>query len=341
MSKLLIDEYPLMVLPQLAKNIGLNESIILQQIHYWVDLFKKSQNQHHFQQGKWWVWNTGTEWVENFPFWSECTIRRGLDSLRKPYTPKDDKDTKIERKPLVIVGRFNKKGYDQTLWYRIDYEEIARIEAILSKCESGIKQDDKMDLVKMSKPIPETTTETNNNTAQAQVLPGLKAYPPKDIQTEYVEVEVTEQAREILCPECGEKQEWPRPARLRKKKECLVCSSCGVFWKIVVAYDCGESDAYKVRLPKQQWTLVIDDTIPDIQNWLYCDELEAREFIANWQEDPKLVVTKLQWAVTQDWLKRQKHKIVARVNAAYETTKKREVLESQPKKPKVIKVRLT
>ena len=36
MSKLLIQDRPIMILPTLAIKIGLNESIILQQIHYWL-----------------------------------------------------------------------------------------------------------------------------------------------------------------------------------------------------------------------------------------------------------------------------------------------------------------
>ena len=36
MSRLLINEPPLIVLPSLAKEIGLNEAIIVQQIQYWL-----------------------------------------------------------------------------------------------------------------------------------------------------------------------------------------------------------------------------------------------------------------------------------------------------------------
>ena len=36
MSKLLINERPIMILPTLAVKIGLNESIMLQQVHYWL-----------------------------------------------------------------------------------------------------------------------------------------------------------------------------------------------------------------------------------------------------------------------------------------------------------------
>ena len=36
MSKLLIYDNPIMILPTLAQKIGLNEAVILQQIHYWL-----------------------------------------------------------------------------------------------------------------------------------------------------------------------------------------------------------------------------------------------------------------------------------------------------------------
>ncbi len=36
MAKLLLNEQPLVVLPELACKIGLNEAIILQQLNYWL-----------------------------------------------------------------------------------------------------------------------------------------------------------------------------------------------------------------------------------------------------------------------------------------------------------------
>lgn len=41
MSRLLINEQPLLVLPSLACEIGLNEALMLQQIHYWMNTSKK------------------------------------------------------------------------------------------------------------------------------------------------------------------------------------------------------------------------------------------------------------------------------------------------------------
>ena len=44
MSKLLLNEQPLLIMPTLASKIGLNESIVLQQIHYWNTINEKANN---------------------------------------------------------------------------------------------------------------------------------------------------------------------------------------------------------------------------------------------------------------------------------------------------------
>ena len=79
MSKLIINEHPLLVLPSLAAAIGLNEAIILQQVHYWIDprINKNYINNVH------WVYNTYAQWAKQFPFWSEITIRRTIKDLEK------------------------------------------------------------------------------------------------------------------------------------------------------------------------------------------------------------------------------------------------------------------
>ncbi len=61
MSKLLLDEHPLLVLPSLAKKIGLNEAIILQQINYWLIDSKKEID------GRKWTYNSIKAWNEQFP----------------------------------------------------------------------------------------------------------------------------------------------------------------------------------------------------------------------------------------------------------------------------------
>ena len=77
MNKLLLNESPLIILPSLALEIGLNEAIFLQQLHYWV--LKSSIN----FDNKNWVYRTTKEWEKEFPFWSVSTIKRVISSLKK------------------------------------------------------------------------------------------------------------------------------------------------------------------------------------------------------------------------------------------------------------------
>lgn len=104
MNKLLIDDYPIQVLPKLAERIGLNEAIILQQMHYWLNQSK------HSHEGKKWIYNSYKSWEEQFPFWSNVTIRRTISSL--------------EKQGLLYTGNFNKAGFDKTKWYSIDYSTL-------------------------------------------------------------------------------------------------------------------------------------------------------------------------------------------------------------------------
>ena len=157
---LLFDSELLVVNPKLATLIGLNEAIILQQMHYWIG---KTNNNY---DGKKWIYNSVSEWAKQFPFFSESTIVRTIKN--------------IEKKGLVFVGNYNKDGRDRTKWYSIDYTKLDELEqlafsqndkmqsanltkCISSNCDNASSQNESMHLPKMSKPLPETTTETTNN----------------------------------------------------------------------------------------------------------------------------------------------------------------------------------
>lgn len=101
----LLDEYPLVVLPSLACDLGLNEAIILQQIHYWL------QKVRPMDDGLCWVYNTIPQWQKQFPFWSERTIFSTLKNLREVG--------------VLIADYKSNNQLDRTLYYRIDYTKIA------------------------------------------------------------------------------------------------------------------------------------------------------------------------------------------------------------------------
>ncbi|MEG0258438.1 MAG: hypothetical protein RR595_05625 [Lysinibacillus sp.] len=123
---LLINEPPLQVLPSLAVQIGLNDALILQQMHYWA-----ARSNHIFGNRRW-IYNSVAEWQKQFPFWSTSTVQRTIDRL--------------VGKELVLVGNFNKLAMDKTHWYTINYEKLKAI------CDA-FSQNDQMQLVKMSESI--------------------------------------------------------------------------------------------------------------------------------------------------------------------------------------------
>jgi len=102
MSKLLINESPLQVLPSLAVKVGLNEAIFVQQLH-WLSQTKEA----YTQDGRTWVRRTVTEWREQFPWWSERTIKRIIAALVNAG--------------LVVTAEHNESSWDHTQSYAIEY----------------------------------------------------------------------------------------------------------------------------------------------------------------------------------------------------------------------------
>ncbi|POP35489.1 replication protein, partial [Blautia producta] len=108
MSNLLYNKRPLIVNPELSCIIGLNEAIILQQVHYWIE--KKKESKIDFHDGRYWVYNTYEGWQNQFPFWSISTIRRTI--------------SKLEKIGLLLSGNYNRLGIDKTKWYTINYKLV-------------------------------------------------------------------------------------------------------------------------------------------------------------------------------------------------------------------------
>ena len=152
----LFNENPVVIDRELATVIGLNEAIILQQMQYWI---KKST---HEIDDKTWIYNSVSQWKDQFPFWSESTIDRTIRSL--------------DKLGLLFIGNYNRDRRDRTKWYSINYSQLDNImknafsqndECNLSNCDNAISQDDPMQDVNLAKPLPKITTEitTKNNTS--------------------------------------------------------------------------------------------------------------------------------------------------------------------------------
>ncbi|MHC0037924.1 conserved phage C-terminal domain-containing protein [Pseudoneobacillus sp. C159] len=157
MSKLLISESPIMILPSLAVRIGVNEAVVMQQVHYW--LVKSS----HVKEGRTWIYNTYKDWQEQLPFWSESTIKRAVKSL--------------EEKGLLMTANWNKAKLDNTKWYSIDYQKLATFENANSlTADQTSVQPDLANRTNwnatesnLTTPIPENTSE--NSTEKKNPVP--------------------------------------------------------------------------------------------------------------------------------------------------------------------------
>ena len=108
-DKLLISEPPLQVLPTLVKTVGLNEAIILQQLHY---LLRQSLDV--FDNHKW-VCLSYDEWsAMHFPFWSAKTISRAIKTL-------------VQQRLVNATAKHNRFVMDTTKWYTIKYDALEEL----------------------------------------------------------------------------------------------------------------------------------------------------------------------------------------------------------------------
>ena len=107
MSQLLITESPLIILPSLAKLVGINEAIFLQQVHYWLG---KSTTMH---KGSRWTYNTVQQWADQLEIFSVATIERVVARLKKAG--------------LLLVEKLNPNKSDRTNFYSINYSKLAQL----------------------------------------------------------------------------------------------------------------------------------------------------------------------------------------------------------------------
>ncbi len=145
--------------PELAREIGLNESILLLQIEFWIRTSTTEE-----REGRHWTYQSTRDIQAFFSFWSVATIQRAIQSL-------------VEKK-LIYVGNFNKYKYDKTRWFAINEDGIGRLTSVrmagLFQNETPSNQNETRSnqnetrLNQNGTTIPESTTEsTTENTTES------------------------------------------------------------------------------------------------------------------------------------------------------------------------------
>lgn len=137
---LLMPSRPIVINPDLAYSIGLNEAIALQQVNYWL----KETTSGLERGGERWIYNTTEQWLEQFPFWSESTLKRTF--------------TRLKTLGVLKIEQLNKSQRDMTNYYTINYEsplldDVKVSESKRSKCTSPSGQNDTMEGVKVKRSI--------------------------------------------------------------------------------------------------------------------------------------------------------------------------------------------
>jgi hypothetical protein len=95
--------------PQIASLIGESESILLNQLEYWIS---KCGRDIDNLDGKW-IYNSYKKWSEQFTYWSTSKLRRTIKSL--------------ENLGLIKSIKVNSKKWNQTKWYSIDYHKYNKL----------------------------------------------------------------------------------------------------------------------------------------------------------------------------------------------------------------------
>ena len=146
--------------PALAKEIGLNESLILLQIEFWISI---SNNE---RDGKRWTYQSVRDMQEkSFSFWSISTINRAVN--------------KLIDEGYIIEGNFNKMKYDKTRWFALNFETLNELESIsINGDDTGVFHNDTRSNQNDTRSnqndttIPEITTEIttekDHSTAKAE-----------------------------------------------------------------------------------------------------------------------------------------------------------------------------
>ncbi len=110
--KLLIEgDRPLVILPELAKVVGLEEAVILQQLHF---LLRDERNGKKLKDGRRWIYNTYEQWQEDhFPWMTVITLRRKLCAMEKDE---------------LILSCQPEGGLSRRKYYRLNTTELCQIQ---------------------------------------------------------------------------------------------------------------------------------------------------------------------------------------------------------------------
>lgn len=154
---------------------NINKAMVVQHIHYWCERSEEAGSEHKFNEGHYWTYNTFEELAEMLPI--------GITTIKKVIK-------ELERDGYIFSSNFNKKKFDRTKWYRVNYEKL---ELEINNTKVQICTDHSTDVYDgkyTSVPtIPKTSTNTSSKDLKDTAMPEqpteTKASPPQEKPKRY------------------------------------------------------------------------------------------------------------------------------------------------------------
>ncbi|WP_336286593.1 hypothetical protein [Cronobacter dublinensis] len=238
---ILFAKRPIVINSDLAILIGLNEAIVLQQLHYWLS----ETNSGIEHEGRRWVYNTLDEWRENsFPFFSRETIKRTFASLK--------------RAGVVMVKKLSQDKHNKTNYYTIIYESPVLTDGVKltpskgAKCADGAGHIDPMEQVILTRSMrsncADVTENTSENTSENK-KPSCPDASPSDEKISKADF-LTRHPEAVVCSPA--KRQWG-------SQDDLTCAQW--IWKRVLKlYEQADTlDGEPVRPKEPNWTAWAND----------------------------------------------------------------------------------
>ncbi|MCP4141264.1 MAG: hypothetical protein GY755_13440 [Chloroflexi bacterium] len=108
----------------IAKCCGIEESIILHNMYFWIK--KNATNERHLHDGRYWTYNSVKSFSALFPYMSTSKIGRCLK--------------KLQDEGFIVTGNYNTIAFDRTCWYAFSETGIALLSSNGYDCV-GLSED--------------------------------------------------------------------------------------------------------------------------------------------------------------------------------------------------------
>ena len=152
-----------------AKKHGVEKATLLYNIKFWLDHNKTNGKNYH--DGAYWTYNSAESFAKQFPYMNAKKISRLLKEL--------------EKDGALLVGNYNKAGYDRTKWYSTPcYSSFPKYEKCISqKCEMDFSNMSNA-FLKNGQPIPDSkpdskpviNTDTNGVSGDNAIPPSFEDF---------------------------------------------------------------------------------------------------------------------------------------------------------------------